>query len=48
MQSTLRKVKNSKFEFPVDVPLDARPIISGLLSSEPSSRITLKQILNSR
>lgn len=48
VQSTLRKVKNSKFEFPVEVPLDARPIIGGLLSSEPSHRITLQQILNSR
>jgi len=42
------KVKNSKFEFPPEVPLDARPIISGLLSSEPTHRITLTQILNSQ
>jgi serine/threonine protein kinase len=47
VQTTLKKVKNSKFEFPVEVPLDARPIISGLLSNDPNMRITLDAIINS-
>jgi len=47
VQSTLYKVKNSKFEFPVEVPLDARYVISGLLSSDPQKRITLEQIMRS-
>jgi len=48
VQTTLKKVKNSKFEFPVEVPMDARPIISGLLSNDPNMRITLDAIINSK